>query len=237
MTEFTTWRSLVDGAKISAIPDSGMFQSPIIQWWAGEGIESDDGQPTEGWVDTIAELEATDVESPVYRQDQEGFEAVDYSEGDNGHDFNPSSFPTGDDPVSWAALLYVPENPSDQIVLYWGNDGAEENFEIRFQDDETIRFNLSGAGTDAIIGFDTGQWITVGGSYEGGSDGQLKAFHNTAVEVGETATGKIGTNHYNIGYRGANNDFYSDVFVAEVIFSDVEESEQAYEDYHNDRLG
>ena len=32
MTEFTTWRSLVDGAEISVIPDSGVGQNSIAIW-------------------------------------------------------------------------------------------------------------------------------------------------------------------------------------------------------------
>jgi len=219
----------------SAIPDITMFQSPIYHWWAGEGLGVSDGNQTNGWIDNIADLEATDVGNPIYREDESGFQAVSYDGSGDGHNFDPSTFPSGDDPVSWAALIYVPTGLSDQELVLWGSEGNDD-FSVRLRDDETFRFNLSGAGTDVTISFDTGQWITVGGSYEGGTDGLLKAYHNTDVSSGSNVTANIVINEYSLAYNPLSDNFHSEVFISEFIFSDANEDDKAYLDFHDDRL-
>jgi len=70
----------------STIPDSGVFDNTILQWYAGAGINVSDGQQTNGWYDQISSTTATDVGDPIYRADQSGFEAVDYDGVNGGHD-------------------------------------------------------------------------------------------------------------------------------------------------------
>ena len=82
MTEFTTWRSLVDGAEISAIPDSVAYhwQTPI----SGES----EGSNPDAWPGDSGAQEVSDIalDGITYREDAfgSGRDALDGDGTDNG---------------------------------------------------------------------------------------------------------------------------------------------------------
>ena len=237
MSNFTTWRSLVDGEEVGGIPDSGVFQDSQVQWWAGEGIDVDDGQQTSGWQDVLLDATATDVGAPTFRADQAGFPAVEYDGVDDGHDFPSfSGIPTGSDPISFAATVYLPSLQSSTLFGY-GNDTTNEAHEFRFEDDGNVRWG-HWSGTVASGGdYPTGEWITTGGRTDG--DTVTVFLNGTNVSSDTGATANVPDENRGFGYRsvGGRTEAYKDGFINEILVSNGAESDQAFEDYHNDRLG
>ena len=230
-------RILFDGP---AIPDSGVFQDAILQWYAGEGINVDDGQATDGWNDILEELTATDEGSPTFREDQNGKEAVEYDGTDDGHDFDPTGFPTGNDPWSFAMVVYKRDISNRQQFFGWGDHGTTpQSWSLRFRDGE-LEMNLRGSGTEASYSnLNADEWVTMGASFAGGSNGDVKLFYNgSQVDSGTPENDPdIQDINHSFGYRGGNNDEYMDGFINEVLVSNNEEDSNAFDEFHDSRLG
>jgi len=220
---------------LSAIPDSGMFQSPIYQFWAGEADESD-GTSGFGFPEVLAGLsDASASGGPIYREDQAGFAAGEYDGVDDGHDFTPDAdLPTGDDPWSFAALAYIRDGSGTNGIVGWGASGA---------DDQSMLLRVNGGDAEQIVWgtavtgdpVPTGEWITLGGTYDGST---MEVLSQGSLDNSTSISGlNIQDQDHALAYRPSNNDAFLDGFLSEVIVSDVAETESAFSDFHNDRLG
>lgn len=219
-----------------AIPDSGMFQSPIYQFWAG-GLDETDGTGSVPYPEVLADLpDATAVGGPIYRADQSGFEAVEYDGVDDGHDWSPdSNIPTGSDSFSWAALAYLQDTDNNNQFIGYGDffNAGESN--LLNTTGENLRHDLGGG--ESLSGgstLPTGEFITVGVSYDGST--RTLYFNGSQDGSDNPPTPSVTDEMHTIGYR-SNGSLYTDGFITEIILSDSAESDTAYSDYHNDRLG
>jgi len=223
-----------DGSTVvSAIPDTSMFQSPIYQW-TGAAIGSSDGTAPVDWPESLAGLsDASAVNSPE-KQTQSGKEAVLYDPaGPDYHTFTPDAqLPTGAEAFSIAATVYF-NSTNAQNATYWGD----------FTDNQMNSFGIGSGGTleHAFFNNDitgstpaTGQFITIGVRYDGSN---RKLYLNGSGD-GSDSPGSVNvqdTNHA-LAYRLANSERPLDGYAHDIVVCDVAESDQAFADYHNDRI-
>jgi len=224
---------------LSAIPDSGMFQSPLYQYTSVEGLDASDGQTADDWTEQLAGAgDATAVGGPVYRADQAGFAAVEYDGTDDAHDFpTDGQLPTGSTEVSFAATIYIKSAHTSSVVDYGDGTGNGTYVELRIQSDNTVRFLTAQATADAEGGnYSAGTWATTGGSL---SPSQADVYLNGSNVGTDSDPGTIDLLDQDraIAYRGYNNDNFADIYLYDLVISDAKESDQAFSDYHQDRLG
>ena len=143
MTEFTTWRSLVDGEEISAIPDA---QLPQLQssWPLSEGS----GQT---WVDVEGSDDANANFDSWVSGDYVGDFAVnpDGSSDDAGSD---SVAPSGN--IWLSAAIDIDATPSNRAHLHGyfeAGAGADGTRFFRLEDDGTCQFVVRGSDEDQNI--------------------------------------------------------------------------------------
>jgi hypothetical protein len=220
----------------SAIPDSGMFQSPLYQYTAVAGLEASDGQTADNWTEQLAGVgDATAVGDPLYRADKSGFEAVEYDGTDDEHNFpSDDNLPTGSSPVSFAATVYA-NSAHDGEVAYYGTEATGERVAFALQSDNTVRLNVN-AGVNAQGGsYQTDYFITVGGVL---STNRSEVYLNgSSVGTGGAASHSLVDANRYIGGDAGNVGWYLDGAIYDLLICDAEESDQAFSDYHTDRLG
>ena len=237
MVDFTggTWRSLIDGSEVRAIPDTSMLQSPIYQFWAG-GLDVADGTTGVTIPEQIAGLsDPTPQNSPTFRADQSGFAAVDYHAQDNDyHTWEPdANLPTGDSPYTVLCTVYFKDNDSTDNLGGWGNDGST---------DQSTRFRNSNGTPEAFIWgsvaegsstVPTGQWTTLGMRYD---QSNLDVIFAGAQDGSTSVTGANiqDQDHTIAANHGGGNA--ANVFLYEWIVSDTAESDTEISEYHNDRI-
>lgn len=221
---------------VSAIPDTSMFSSPIYQWTVTEGLSVSDGQTADNWTEQLAGIgDATAVDTPTYRSDTSGRASVDYDGTNDAHNFSPdNALPTGSEPVSLAATVYLRSDHPGTILSYGdGSDGLELKFGVR---SGGTFFNSFGNVIDIRAGdHPLDQWITLG--YSTDNSDSAEAYINGS-SVGTDTPGSMNlqdTNH-GIGYRRNNATAYLDGYIYDVVLCDAEESDQAFTDYSNNRI-
>ena len=223
---------------VDDIPDSDMFQNPIYQFFAGS-IEDSDGTSPVDYPEVLAELEdASAVDSPTFRADQDGFKAVEYDGSGDKHEWTPNEdIPTGSDPLSVAALVYHRDSNTLMRAFSYGEENEGRAFALGVEDGNVETQNF---GADSgIIGSSTapsGDWITIGAKHTGSND--LDVYLNGDVDGSGSSShdhDRANANH-EIGDYIGRGDFW-DGFIAEIVVCDGDESDQAFADYHNDRLG
>ena len=225
---------------IDAIPDSDIFQNPIYRYdYSSVGV-SDETSPFDVPESLAGLNDATAEGSPIFREDQEGVAAGEYDGIDDGHNADSdSNTPTGTDAVSMAALVYVRSFDSNNCIYNYGPGSSGDTVNLNVRDDGRVLFRVNGGDfvtADSSTGlFETGQWVTVGGSlFSDGQDGEV--FYN-GDQVGATSgedTPDLQNESHSIGYNRGDNDEYSDAFIADVIICDGREVESAYSEYHSE---
>jgi len=231
----------IDGqqaADLNIIPDSGMFQNPIYQWTAPSGLGVSDGATASSWTDQLTGIDASATGSPLYQNDQAGFEAVEYDGTDDGHEFpSDANLPTGTDSVSFAATLYAKSKHNCDIVSYGNADNGGEYVALRLQNDGTIRLTVaSNFGNVQGGSYTTGSWITVGGSLSLSQvDGYLNG-SNIGTDTNVTSYNLQDADR-GFGFRSYYNDNYADIYLYDLVLCAGKESDQAFSDYHSARLG
>jgi len=217
------------------IPDSGMFQDPIYQWWAGDGIGVSDGSEASSWVDALSDVTATAVDSPTFRENHNGEPAVEYDGSNDGHDFSPDSqMPSGNEAVSAVVLFWIAgtDTSGRGDLLGWGNSTGGH---AGVNNDSFSFGNLGSAnleGGSVSEGFHTIGFRSPANSLDIDLIGD-----GSQVDAGSLDTGGFDDADHGIGYRRRTDDFFFDGYVVEVIISAAEETDQAFSDYHDDRLG
>ena len=234
MTEFTTWRSLVDGAEISAIPDIGMFESPKYQWFAGLIDEADSTSPVdfpEGLEDIDA---ATSIGDPTFRQDTDAFPSVEYDGVDDAHDFDVTDLDMneGSESFSLSVLFKVVDGSDRQAIISYGTEDGIGEVWLETDGDGGFGFNSSGRSGVQGGSVPDGELVTGGVSYDGST---IRSYFNGDEVDSDEETLEIGDEWYEFGSR--NGDFHLDGNIIEIIYSQTAESGEAFSDYHEDRLG
>ena len=130
MTEFTTWRSLVDGAEISDIPDS----ENLYAHYDAQQIDETDGTTITQWNDISDNgLDATDGTQATYRDSGiNGEAAVDFNGSDD--------------------RLTVPDSTDDFILLH---DGSPVSIYVVAEVESSDGFEAifdTGAGSSQDVG-------------------------------------------------------------------------------------
>jgi len=222
----------------NTIPDIGMFQSPLYQYTPATGLDANDGQTASAWTEQLAGAgDATAVGAPKYRADQAGSESVEYDAVDDGHDFpTDGDLPTGSGPVSFAATVYCKSTADIDAVVSYGNQTTGSRIIFGYNDGGQVRTSLYGGAGNASGGsISTGQWITMGAAI---STDDLESYLNGAsVATDTSASPSLDDANRSIGYAKADSGRYADIYLYDLVICDARESDQAFSDYHNDRLG
>lgn len=218
-----------------AIPDTSMFESPIYQFYAG-AIGASDGDSPVPFTEVLAGLtDASAVDSPIYRADKGGYAAVEYDGSNDGHQWTADSqLPTGDSEVSFAALLWVRDETGNNTAIAYGDvSDVGEHFELRVGGGK-VQVGIDSVSTYDGASVPTGELITIGTSYstsevdiysQGTRDNTVSESGLTLQDTDQTLASKASS---------ANR---LDGFLVEAIVSDVDEPDQAFSDYHAERLG
>lgn len=217
------------------IPDNGMFQSPIYQYWAGS-YRGSDGDSGFAYPEVVTGSSASNVGGPTFRIDQSGFSAAEYDGSNDGHDALTGALPTGAVQVSFAALVYVPSSHTGRVFAYGsGNNG--ESILLGVRNDNTVEATVLGSSYSFATGgtYPTGEWMTIGASFD--TDTADAVLNGAFVATNSGNNYNISNQTAGIGYSGFESSFWFNGYVAEVIVSNASEPEQAFNDYHNDRLG
>jgi hypothetical protein len=232
----------IDGQEVFVgIPDSGMFQSPIYQFWAGS-IDATDGSTGTVFPEVLEGdvSDATAVGDPTYNADFNGYASIKYDDTDDGHNWSgDSQLPTGAESFSWAVLIYYgslpPSGSFDQIVGY-GNANTNDNRNALLVTDDTGALYHTFQNNDLEGGtqLPTGSWLTAGVRYDGSN---RKVYLNGSGD-GNDSPGSVNVQNqdHSIGYNRTIGGEYAGAYVAEAILSSTAESDQAFADYHNDRI-
>jgi hypothetical protein len=210
-----------------------MFQEPLYQWCAGT-VGVSDGVEATTLPDEISGQDASAVGSPTYHDDHGGLVGVETGGTSDGYTYNPAAeHPVGNEPWSIAATVWI---DSDGYFVWWGerNDGQLVDFYTT--DGGTLELANYGYG-QAAAPVSYGQWVTIGGRYDG--SGTVKVYVNGGDQTGTNSTETLNvqnTNH-SLAFDAASNGYYWGGKIHEIIISTASESDQAFSDYHNDRLG
>jgi hypothetical protein len=204
-----------------------MFQSPIYQWWAGAGVDAGDGSQTNGWDGQLAGLSATDVGDPIFREDVNGEPAVEYDGTGDGHDWSPDSqLPTGTSGVSVVALWRTPSPSEVQAITGYDVTHLEVvsgSYGVVIQGGDNV---LAGSVPDNT-------YTTSGYTYDGS---QFELFIEGSGDNTVSRSPSLNATDAAHGYRRNQADSYADLQLVEVIYCAGVESDQAFAEYHSDRL-
>lgn len=215
-----------------------MFESPLYQWNALE-LNLAAGDTVVDWEDKLSGIIASEVGTPAYRENQDGYEAAEYNATDEGHDFtSDGQLPTGTGPVSFAATIYVKSAHTGAVVNY-GNATDTEWAGLLLQDDGRVQLSVWGSTHSEISAssdYTTGQWITIGGKLSADEFAVLLNGANKETSTSNTDQLSLSDSNPSFGYRRADNSMYSDIYLYDLVICGAYETDQAFSDYHDDRL-
>jgi hypothetical protein len=228
----------IHGLHDSPGPSVRMFDNASYQWWAGAGIGVSDGQTASSWLDQMGDVTASATGSPTYRADQDGEPAVEFDGSQDGYDVSINS-DNAKDPLSVAMLVYNRDASSTQRLYVQGGDSSYDNifFEI---DNGNLQVSADGADTFSVTGsaVGTGSWATIG--FATSSNNTVVDIYlngsNDGSDTGGTSA-SYNRDGLSYGYDRINSGSYADVYIAEVVICKGTESDQAFSDYHSNRLG
>ena len=134
MSNFTTWRSLVDGEEIGAIPDSVRNQYSSLK------LTLSDGSTVDPYADAVGELDLTAVGSPTFTDSDPNLndrDSVVYDGSNDAHVLSASEWDTLQQPFTIIAVV----NPTDggdrdSVVTRESTDDPGFFFDVRFDDNE-----------------------------------------------------------------------------------------------------
>jgi len=216
-----------------AIPDTSMFNSPIYQW-AGNAIDKSDGTSPVDWPVSIADLsDATAVGSPT-KTTQSNKQVVEYdpsNDNDAHHWSSDADIPTGSDSFSWAATVWF-QSGGDHTIASFGNSSDGESQGFGLNNGKLYHFFFGGTFNGSTVS--TGQFTTIGVRYDGSN---RKLYLNGSGDGTDTpGSQSVKDTNHSLGYFKANNTNYCDAYVYDIVLCDAAESDQAFTDYHNDRI-
>ena len=209
MSDFTTWRSLVDGEEIVVIPDSAVAQ------YDAQAISASDGDAITTWEDQIGSNDA-DGGSPIYRENGiGGFPSLEFDGSNDRFGTNlslsqPYTYIAVVDLFDASETKRILDRDSGDSVLFFTTDGW-----ILFAGD-----SITGSSDDSkqlLVGvFDGGDSLLREDGTETAS-GDVGSGSPTDIEIGAAATGA----NYWDGYIGEIM-IYNDVLTSAEIGSEEE---------------
>lgn len=219
---------------LDTLPGTSMFNDPFLHYSAESLDLSNDQEPTT-WTDQLNDTDASSVGSPTYKSDQSGRPAVLYDGADDGHDLvSPPSFPSGSVTVSFATTLYIPSANSGYVFWYGvkGSDGLS----LEIQSDGTARLNASNTGDPGHdTSYPTGEWFTLGGSIHGSND-EWTVYVNDMSSTAPYKDPNVDDSNHSMMYRTDGTDKWANAYLYDLVISGVDESDQSFIDYYNDRI-
>ena len=229
---------------IAAIPDTEMFDSPILQFWSGNGIGVSDGEFVNQWDDSLDDLTASaeTTDDNILREDKSGEPAVEIGD-DGGFNFTPTDFPSGNEPFSVAVLIWMDAVEDNQTIAQQGADNPDELWSFRVRDGNLQSFIFGDSAQEGSTTVPTGQFITAGFVYDPDkteySNDEILLLNGSVDASRDTSQNpNIDDNNHSFGWGQARDDpALKDGFVVETLYSNAPESEQAFSDYHEDRIG
>jgi len=235
MVTFNQWRSIVDGTKYdtSTIPDSSMFQDPIYQYNALRGL----GDPTDGaelsdWIDVLNSVTASATGGPVYRDtDTDGSgqtkATVAYDGAESHTAPTDSNMPGSSGAVSFAATFKFQSSNVNFDPVVGTDDAAIAH------DSGEIKLAIN-TGDNIASGITPGtdRYLTAGWSFDGDTTYEIFVNGSQRGTINRSQTPGNSTVYINDSYFGAS----SPMEVHDVVVCATDEQEQAFTDYHNDRL-
>jgi len=218
MVDFTggTWRSLIDGSEVIAIPDSA-----IAQFDASE-LSLDDSDPVTTWPDELGNYDLTDAGGgdPVYRTDElNGLPVVEFNGDRNNADLLDNTSISSNQPNT--IIIVCKHDPVDSTGFVYGEAGGDRTGLAGSSDDE-----WSWRGDTNIDGgtLDPNEYTILTGIY----DGSNSIGRQDGTEV---ASGDVGTDvldGISVGGRD-NEEFGLNGGIAELRIYDDRLSSSEYE--------
>ena len=141
MSDFTTWRSLVDGEEIGVIPDSAIAQ------YDAQVLDLDDGEGVTSWPDEIGDVGTLTGGTPTYQTDEiNGNPAVVFDGTDDELDVDFDSDET--QPYTIIIVAEIEDDDDDRGAAWGTPDGSREpslnkeynNGWVMYGDDEDATF-------------------------------------------------------------------------------------------------
>jgi len=218
----------------SAIPDSSLLQSPIYRFLY-EGIGVSDGTQNFSIPDDLNNIPDATVASGTvtYREAFDGVSAGDYPSG-AFHSYNPgSNQPVGNESYTVMALIYIPDTTGDTHLFGWGNPdgGNTDTWGLVVRDAGLIHFtgDISNQRGGSVP---QNAWFTVMTHWDNGPNNLTGYLNGSQVIQDPGIRDRTHTDSdYRIGF--AFRSAKGQKFVADLLVSDVVESDSVYQDYHN----
>ena len=212
MTEFTQWRSLVDGERVSAIPDS--VEDQAHAWYdAQEAFDSSqDGNQVTTWQDKEENFDATGTGATVREDGINGNIALEFDAVDDTFSISSSDWQTISPPNTIFIVCEFNgsiENPyhiidqaddGDRNWVRWNPFASPESWEIT-------------AG-DPVTGSDDTSTQLITAQYD--SDGSIR---ENGSETGSGDTGSGDMKDLQIGSQ-RDEDRYWDGMIGEIVICD-----------------
>jgi len=218
----------------SAAFTTSMFQNPIQQYSAAVYGGADGDSPF-ALPEVVTGSSASAEGTPTFRANQSGFAAAEYDGSNDGHNGLTADLPTGGVQVSFAALVYVDSVNTGRVFAY-GDGGNGSTALLAVRSGQTVEATVLGSSFSFARGgtYQTGQWITIGASFD--TDTATAYLNGSSVASDGGSNYNLTNQDAGIGYTGANQSFYFDGYIAEVVVSLAAEPDQTFTDYHNDRI-
>jgi hypothetical protein len=207
-----------------------MLSSPQYQFWAGDSGAGDGN--TTAFPEVLAGLsDATASGNPTLNEAFSGYDGIVY----DGNDYHEISGNGSVSSTPWTVLMVV-------YADNWGDSGGNEAFygfdtsSLLVQTDGSISANSSATGdpgsTTATL--NTSAWTTVGISVDGSdADHYVNGSFDFTGSFTDTSTPEATFSRIADGDTGNS---LTNVYVNEMVISDVDETNQAVSDFHNDRI-
>jgi hypothetical protein len=214
---------------------TSMFQNPIQQYSAAVYGGADGDSPF-ALPEVVTGSSASAEGSPTFRANQSGFAAAEYDGSNDGHNGLTANLPTGGVQVSFAALVYADSVHTGRLFTYGDDNAAGRRAIVSVRNGGGIEATVFGSSYSFARGgtYPTGQWITVGASFD--TDTATAYLNGSSVATDGGSTYNVSDTESRIGYTDYANPFYFDGYIAEVVVSSAAEPDQTFTDYHNDRI-
>lgn len=228
----TDFQLTFDSAQfVSGMPGTGMFQSPIYQFWAG-GYDGSGGDNAP-FPEVLSSLSDATISNgdPVYRPDYQstGNPALEYdgaSDGDeDGHSVTAdSNFPSSGGSISVFATFYA--TSADGGIFKFGSDPAVMSL---ISGEYGIE---NGGGNSVTVGTVATDTVTTMGVTYDDSTGNAEVFADNSDLI-DGSTSLSFASDLEIGRRAGIRPYSGGLI--DIVVCDTIETFSSYQSYHSDR--
>ena len=212
MTEFTTWRSLVDGDEISDIPDS---ENLHFHYDAQEAFDDgDDGNEINSWSDETVNGFDLSGGSPTVRSDGiNGNLALEFDGTDDTLTIGSDDW----DSISQVNTIYIVLEPTSgsNSNAFDHNDGDDERTQLWYRGTETDGWR-SFAG-ESLVSDDTTIYQQITTKF----DGANSLIRGEGTEIVSGDAGTQGIDSFRVGSQTGGNRMF-DGYIGEILGYDAD---------------